>query len=296
MVADSPPADIAVHGDLVAALVRQQHPDLDGPLRLAAEGWDNELYRLGDSLAVRVPRRESAAALILSEQRWLPKLAPRLRVPVPVPVRRGMPSELYPWPWSIVPWFAGTPAATLEPAERLGVAEDLADFVNALAVPAPADAPANRYRGVPLAARADVVTARLRNPRMPSPDRLAGLWERVCALPAWRGPALWLHGDLHPGNLLIAAHGGLAAVLDFGDLTAGDPAADLATAWLSFDAAGRAAFRGRIDEGRDVDAATWGRARGWALVLGTALVDTLEGDGPIARIGRHALEQVLLEE
>jgi aminoglycoside phosphotransferase (APT) family kinase protein len=106
---------------------------------------------------------------------------------------------------------------------------------------------------------------------------------------------MWLHGDLHPGNLVLAASGTLTAVVDFGDLTAGDPATDLATAWLTFDPGARRAFRTELEQrrGRPIDEATWDRARGWALVLGTAVVEQAGTQGAFGRMGAHALEQVL---
>jgi aminoglycoside phosphotransferase (APT) family kinase protein len=97
-----------------------------------------------------------------------------------------------------------------------------------------------------------------------------------------------LHGDLHPANLLLR-DGRLAAVLDFGDVTAGDPATDLATAWLTFDPPAREAFRGEAAP----DAATWRRARGWAVGMATAMVVTAEPASVIHRIGEAALQQVL---
>ena len=293
-----PPAERDVTTDLVRGLLRAQHPDLAGlPLVPVTTGWDNVLLRLGDRLAVRVPRRASAAALVEHEQRWLPLLAPLLSVDVPVPVRTGRPSAVYPWPWSVVPWFAGRTAATVPPAGRDALAAPLADLVVRLHVPAHPEAPANPVRGVPLADRDPAVRGRLASGAVPHAARVAALWERALEVPPWPGPPLWLHGDLHPANLLLAPDGGLGAVLDFGDLTAGDPATDLATAWLTFDAPGRARFRARVTAaatpGRGADDATWDRARGWALVMATAMLAHSDDDPTIADVGRHALEQVL---
>lgn len=292
-----PAAEVDVTVDLVRTLLEEQHPDLAGlALRPLTSGWDNVLLRLGDRLAVRVPRRAAAAHLVEHEQRWLPVLAPHLAVPVPAPVRAGHPSASFPWSWSVVPWFDGTPAATVPPQARTGVAAPLADLVARLHRPAPPDAPANPVRGVPLADRDAAVRERLASGRVPDRDRVARLWDRSLAAPPWGAPRLWLHGDLHPANLLLAADGALAAVLDFGDLTAGDPATDLATAWLTFDAAGRHAFRAALAAAAHAhrpDTATWDRARGWAVVLATAVLAHSDDDPVLAAVGRHAVAQLL---
>ncbi|KQX05117.1 MULTISPECIES: aminoglycoside phosphotransferase family protein [unclassified Leifsonia] len=301
---DAPDADIVVDPHLVERLVRSQRPDLVGALRLVANGWDNAVFRLGDDLAVRMPRRSTAAHLIEHEQEWLPSIAARVPVAVPVPLHAGSPAAEFPWPWSIVPWFAGRSAASVDPASRAGMARPLADFVHALAVPAPAGAPRNPYRGVPLADREEVVWERLAGRRVHRAAELAVLWDHLVQVEPWSGPPLWVHGDLHPGNIVVTDAApdvagesvDLVAVVDFGDLTAGDPATDLAVAWLAFDVGGRAAFRARMDELGPYDDATWQRARAWALVWATAVADSTDGDGPISAIGRHAASQVLLEE
>ena len=80
----------------------------------------------------------------------------------------------------------------------------------------------------------------------------------------WSGPALWVHGDLHTANLVVD-EGRIAAVIDFGDITAGDPAVDLAVAWMLFDEADRAVFRRAAGAEIDIDDATWRRGQLWAL-------------------------------
>ena len=294
---DAPPADLHVDEALVGWLVAAQHPDLAGPVRLVANGWDNAMFRLGDAYVVRMPRRAIAAELVLHEQRWLPELARLVSVSAPAPVRIGRPApELgYDFPWSILPWFDGVSAADVEPAARTEAAPALAAFVAALGVPALTDAPVNPYRGVPLAARDDAVRERLARGRLFERERLQDVWERALAAPEWRGTAVWLHGDLHPANLVLGASGDLAAVVDFGDLCAGDPACDLATAWLTFEAPARALFRREVERLGTLDEATWDRARGWALVLGSSIVDTVGVHGRLGRVGVHALEQVLAD-
>lgn len=265
-------------------MLAEQHPMLRGPLRLVANGWDNEVFRLGDDLAVRLPRRQVAAVLVEHEQEWLPVLAPKLPLPVPVPVAVGEPTVDYPWRWSIVPWFPGRRVLDLPAHTRDGLAEPLADFLRALHVPAPPDAPHNPVRGVPLASRTDAVRARLADA-----PQLRAIWNDAVAAAEWDHPAVWVHGDVHPGNLIVDDGGRLSAVIDFGDLCGGDPACDLAIAWTGFTAAGRAAFRARVGDG--YDAATWRRARGWAVAMATLV----SGDAAMQSMSAHALAELAAE-
>jgi aminoglycoside phosphotransferase (APT) family kinase protein len=298
-----PPAEVELTAGLVHALLAEQHPDLAGrEVRLVAQGWDNATFRLGDGLAVRLPRRAVAAHLVEHEQQWLPLLARLCPVPVPAPVRVGVPSATFPWAWSVVPWFAGRPAADEPVADRTAWAPALASALAALHVPAPAGAPVNPVRGGALAGRRAAFTERLAAGHLDHlvPDarsRATALWHDALAAPAWPGPAVWAHGDPHPANL-VTRGGALVALLDFGDVTAGDPACDLATAWLTFDADGRAAFRDRTDALADAgggvpDRGRWRRAAGWALVMASAMVTHGDDDPTIAAIGAHAVRELL---
>ena len=289
---DTPAADIEVDETLVRALLADQHPDLaDLPLRLVANGWDNAIYRLGLEYAVRVPRRTIAAKLVEHENTWLPLIATLVHVPIPVPVRTGSPSARFPWQWSVTRWLDGELAADTPFDGHGTLAVELAHFVRDLHVAAPPDAPSNPVRGVPLETRADAVARRFQSGLVPHAIAVAAVWQAALDAPHWAGPPLWLHGDLHPANV-IARNGRLAAVIDFGDLTAGDPATDLATAWLPFDADGRREFMRQLA----YDDATWSRARGWAVTMATALLAN-SGDAPaMRRIGLHAVEQLLEDQ
>lgn len=80
--------DIAVDENLIRSLLQEQHPDLAGlRIREVDGGWDNQMWRLGDDLAVRIPRTPRAPELLRNELQWLPSLAERLPLPIPVPVR-----------------------------------------------------------------------------------------------------------------------------------------------------------------------------------------------------------------
>lgn len=291
-----PPAETAIDEDLVAALLADQHPDLAGrPVRLEASGWDNATYRLGDDLAVRLPRIAAAVGLLRNEQRWLPVLAPRLPIPVPVPVRTGEPAAGYPFPWSVVPWTPGRTAAA-RPVDP-GQAGRFGRFLARLHQPAPDDAPRNDYRGVPLPTHEAAIASRL--------EQLAGFGQQVTPLrAAWAELAgvtvdvepRWLHGDLHPKNLVVAADGRLAGVLDWGDVTVGDFATDLAAAWMLFPpGAHPALWDGYRAEGGTLSTATRDRARGWALHFGIMLLAAglTDRDPEFTTAGRTTLERVL---
>ena len=133
---------------MVRGLLTDQHPDLAHlPLQRIDAGWDNELWRLGEALIVRMPRRLAAVALTLNEQRWLPVIAEELPLPVPTLVRVGRPGGRFPWPWSVVPFLPGEPGDRSPLSVSGDASRRLAAFLRALHVPAPADAPFNAFRG-----------------------------------------------------------------------------------------------------------------------------------------------------
>jgi aminoglycoside phosphotransferase (APT) family kinase protein len=286
----TPAAEVHVDEDLLRTLLVEQHPDLAHlPLEVVANGWDNVIVRVGESLVARLPRRAAAADLVLHEQRWLPSIADLVAavVPVPAPVRVGVPGAGYPWSWSIGRWFPGVPAATLDPVPD-AVAPALAAFVELLHVPAPPDAPVNPVRGGALADRGAAVAARLASGRVPRAAEAGRLWDSAVSTAGWDGPPVWLHGDLYPFNLIVDG-GRLAAVIDFGDVTAGDPATDLASAWLTFGQEARRTFRASVT----TDDATWMRARGWAIAMATALVVASDDHPAMHAVGVRALDAVL---
>ncbi|MEU8825345.1 aminoglycoside phosphotransferase family protein [Streptomyces sp. NPDC048636] len=287
--------------NLVRSLVREQHPDLaDLDLREVVGGWDNQLWRLGEELAVRMPRTERAPSLLRNEFRWLPALASRLPLPVPTPLRIGEPSARFPRPWTIATWVPGEPADRA-PLSHDSAADTLAGFLTALHVKAPADAPVSQDRGVPLKTLSDAFEKGLAE--VASGGDAAELrcvrdvWDEAVAAPDGEGPPVWLHGDLHPANV-VTSEGTLTGVIDFGDMCAGDPAVDLAAAWVLLPAGAAARF---FDVYADADEAMIRRARGWAaakslflILMGRAGEQGLPGGKPTwGPAGRAALERVL---
>lgn len=294
----NPPAEVQITAELVAGLIAEQCPQwTDRPLSLLGEGWDNAMYRLGNELIVRLPRRAQAVKCLLTEQRWLPVIAGQLSLPVPVPVHLGTPSELFAWPWSVLDHLPGrTLAHTLE-ADLAQVAVNLADFFVALHLEAPPELPASASRGVQLGTRSESFeqwVGRLADAS--AAERARELWNHAVAATPYTGAPVLLHGDPHPLNLLVDDSGpqrtiGLSGVIDFGDLTPGDPACDLGIGSLALRPAERARFRARIDRQRDpsADPQLWARADGWALYEAVIFAATGSPGSPEEGIGERAL-------
>lgn len=292
-MADTPAAQTPIDETLVRRLLVAQAAELGGatlPLQHAGEGWDCSVWRLGERLAVRMPRRAAAAALVRHEREALPAIAARLSptgVGVPAPVLTGRPHDGYPFEWSIVPWFEGTIGAAVARPDRNDWVAPLAQALRALHTTAVA-APPNPYRGVPLHSRDASVAgwfaaARAAGIRV---EVLEHAWRAGLDADAFSGAPVWIHGDLHPGNL-VASAGRLVALIDFGDVTAGDPAYDLAIAWLAFDEPARTALQVALADRYDPHA--WVRAKAWAAAC-AALFLTHSDDAPEYRaVGDDAL-------
>ncbi|MGM7424528.1 aminoglycoside phosphotransferase family protein [Cellulosimicrobium sp. CpK407] len=278
--------------------MEEQHPDLAAlPLREVAGGWGNQMWRLGDDLAVRVQRRDPTPEPQLKERRWLPVLAPRLPLPVPTPVRHGEPSARLPRHWTVMTWVSGEPLDHGTITRGAHAADALAGFLRALHVAAPADAPTSTDRGAHARDATDGFEGFLRAVAPDDAADVRAVWADAVAATAWEGPPVWVHGDLHPANVVVA-DGTLAGVVDFGDLFAGDPAWDLAAAWVLLPAGTAARF---LDAYGRADDATVRRARGLAalkalflLLMGQNGDRGLPGGkahwGPA---GRAALDRVL---
>lgn len=301
---DKPAAEVLIDEAAIRRLLAAQAipviPDaLRLPLVKVAEGWDSEVWRLGARHAVRLPRRALAAPLVLHEQQVLPRIADRLAatgVRVPAPVVCGTPAAGFPWSWSVVPWIEGERGMDVPRTGRSGWAPTLAAVLGSLHVEAPADHPVNPVRGRPLDTRAGAFRDRiaaLRDARTLDRtvgDALEAVWQAGLSAAPWERAPLWIHGDLHPGNL-VSRDGSLVGLIDFGDVTAGDPAYDLGVAWLAFDADARAEFVSAT--GGRYDAATWRRAHAWAAAVVLMLLLHSDDDPDYRALATDAATEVV---
>lgn len=287
-MANRPAPEIEITTELVRGLLAQQFPELaDLTLQELARGWDNTNLRLGDDLVVRVPHRLVADQLVVNEQRWLPTLAHQIDMAIPAPIHHGRPSGDYPWHWSVTPWAAGTEAARAELSDPASTARTLGEFFRQLHVSAPADAPPNPFRGCPLSDRTQSFETRLAklDPRHDK-ESIARVFNAACAIPD-STDRVWLHGDLHTRNMVVD-HGRLSAVIDWGDICAGDPATDLAGAFMlvpnHIDIVKRYAGSTEAD---------WQRAQGWAINFAVIYLATSDDDEVMASIGDRLMHTLL---
>jgi aminoglycoside phosphotransferase (APT) family kinase protein len=251
---------------LVKCLLRSEFPHwADLPVsNVELDGWDNTTFRLGDAMSVRLPSAEAYVPQVNKEHRWLPVLAEHLPLAVPQPLARGKPGCGYPRPWSIYRWLEGQPATLEGIADLTEFAVRLAGFLGTLysidPTEGPPAGPHSFFRGGPLstydeetrfaiAELADEINAKA----------ATAVWEKALAA-EWKGPSVWVHGDVAPSNLLVV-DGRLDAVIDFGCCAVGDPACDTVIAWTFLFGRSRAAFQAHLP----VDELTWTRGRGWAL-------------------------------
>ena len=284
--------EVDTDAELVRRLLHAQHPQWAhlSIRRVPSAGTDNAMYRLGDDLAVRLPRIDWALDTVAKEQRWLPVLAPQLPLAVPLPVAVGAPSEEFPYPWGVVQWLPGELAAPDVLADHVQAARDLAAFVRALRGVDATDGPWHR-RGGSLEAADRMVRAGIDGVDDDvDTDALLEVWAEAVAAPAHGGPPMWFHGDLSYLNVL-ATDGRVCGVIDWGTCGVGDPAIDMIVAWSLLSAGARDVYRGELD----VDDAEWARGKGWA-VTGVFGVPYYRHTNPILVADKlHTIEAMLAD-
>jgi aminoglycoside phosphotransferase (APT) family kinase protein len=303
------PNQLEVTVDTVRSLVASQFPDWsDLPVRaVVTHGTVNALFRVGDQLAARFPLvpGDPLPSDLARLRRWLEseadaarELLGRTRFPTPEPVALGEPGAGYPLPWSVQTWVPGTVATEADPAESVGFAHDLAEFVEAVrTIDTRGRTFSGSGRGGELVSQdAWLETCFANSERLLDVPTLRRMWASLRELPRGGRPDIMNHGDLMPGNLLVA--GGrldgvrLAGVIDVGGLGPADPALDLVGAWHVLDAVPRRAFRDRLG----CDDEEWERGKGWAFAQSMGLVWYYADTNPtMAAIGSRTLDRLVAD-
>ncbi|MFI0543426.1 aminoglycoside phosphotransferase family protein [Streptomyces sp. WSLK1-3] len=287
---------VDVTTDIVTALIEEQFPQWSGKAirPLSSTGTVNAVFRVGDDLSARFPLRSADADEVLAvlerEAEASAELARVSRFPVPEPVALGRPGAGYPMPWSVQTWLPGTVASDADPSGSDAFAEDLADFVAALR-----DAGtrgrvfSGDNRGGVLADHDGWMAKCFEESEgLLDVPRLRALWNRFRELPRTSADVM-SHGDLIPGNILVAGDR-LGGVLDTGGFGPADPALDLVGAWHLLLPGPRGVLRRALG----CDDLEWERGKAWAFEQAMGLVWYYAETNPeMSRLGRRTLDRLL---
>ena len=290
---------LVIDDSLVRRLIATQFPQWKNlPITAVSEsGWDNRTFHLGSEMSIRLPSGEEYERQVQKEQEWLPKIAPHLPLPIPQPIAMGMPSEGYPWHWSIYKWLEGESANKLElsDAHLEIIAVQLAQFLNEFhqfdAAGAPAPGLHNWWRAAHTSvydSDTEELIEKLKD--FVDVDKARSLWQRAINS-KWDREPVWVHGDVASGNLLVKDNR-LVAVIDFGCMGIGDPACDLTIAWTFFRGESRRIFKAHLH----LDEETWARARGWAMWKALFEISQLEDKCGVNLAKQLQIIDAVLEE
>lgn len=270
--------EVTVDTGLARALIHSQFPALAGaPVRPFDAGWDNTVFRVGENLVFRFPRREIAVPGVRREIAVLPRLAPHLSLPIPTPLHVGTPALGFPWPWFGAAHLpgGGLMAAGSPPDARTAIGAALGAFLRELHSPDLAaavggDLPSDPMRRADMPHRVAMTRARLAGLTeagfLEEDSVTEALLDDAAALPPSSSRAV-LHGDLHAAHVLV--DGDATGVIDWGDVCMGDPAIDLSIAFGALAGPARAAF---LAAHGPLDAVTELRARAIAVNLAAILL------------------------
>jgi aminoglycoside phosphotransferase (APT) family kinase protein len=285
------------------AVVRRlagRFPELEtGSLRKLAEGWDNSVWVVDERYAFRIPHRAVAIPGVERELALLPRLAPLLSLPVPVPLFVGEPDDGFPWPFFGCELLPGVEAGdeALDDAARIAIGLELARFLRGLHdveldVELPVD-PNGRTDTHKRAALAREELAELAGLGLwEAPPRVEELLAEAEELPPPTSSAI-VHGDLHFRHLLVAG-GSASAVIDWGDVCRSDPAIDFPLLWSFVPPHGRSAV---LDAYGPLDESQLLRARVLAIQLCAILAryGRLEQNPAVEREAVAGLERALVD-
>jgi aminoglycoside phosphotransferase (APT) family kinase protein len=283
----------------VRALVDEQFPQWrELPVRgLESQGTVNAIFRIGNELAARFPLRGADPGRtrdeLLAEAEAARELAAHTGFRTPEPVALGEPGAGYPLPWSVQTWLPGVVATDQDPAGSAAFARDLAAFITDVRS---IDVGGRTFRGTGRGGDLPSHDAFMevcfrRSEQLLDVPRLRRMWQQMRVLPRDSGPDLMTHGDLIPGNVLVAG-GRLTGVLDVGGLGPADPALDLVGAWHLLDDGPRQVLRDDLGCG-DLE---WARGQAWAFQQAMGLVWYYVDTNPaMSRTGRRTLARLMAE-
>ena len=285
---------LALDLQAAARLISSQFPELAGQriCHRADKGTDNHIFRIGNDLCARFPKVPWAAGTATREAEALPRFA-GAPLAVPQVYGAGLPGEGYPHAWSVLTWLPGEPLEDSALSDPVAGARRLAAFFGFLRSVPPDETysfgSGNNGRGAPLATRTAKFEAALA--RLPALDSgfASRIWSEALRADS-SGAPVWLHGDVHPGNVLVQ-DGRISGIIDWGLCGVGDGACDLLTAWAMFDRGPREVFRRSIGAGD----AEWLRSAGWALSMAVIYLPYAYENGLRCDMSEKMIERLMEE-
>lgn len=287
---------VDVTTETVATLVQEQFPQWsDKEIRLLqSTGTVNTIFRVGNDLSARFPLRSADPAetrkVLRREAQANAELAQVSPFPTPETVALGEPGAGYPMPWLVQTWLPGTVASDADPSGSDAFSNDLAVFLAALRK---AEMRGRRFSGE---GRGGVLTHHdawmeecfEESEGLLDVPRLRRVWSHLRELPHG-GDDVMSHGDLIPGNVLVAGDR-LSGVLDAGGFGPADPALDLVGAWHLLQWGPRDVLRRALD----CDDLEWERGKAWAFEQAMGAVWYYAESNPkMSRMGRRTLDRIL---
>lgn len=257
-----------INVDLAKKLINKQFPEFNElPIRkVASMGEDNYIYHVGDRMLIRIPRHGQYAAQAMTEQKWLPLLAPHLSVQIPKPVASGTSSIEYHWNFSIYEWITGDSLNTfsVHKVDYESLTKSIGGFLKELhsidTQNGPVAAIRNFWKGGDLSVytreTTNAISCLINDEDEP---KALKIWEEALQS-SWQKEPVWIHGDLNAENIIME-NNKLKGIIDWGNMGIGDPACDLVITWTFLPAKYRHFFKSLVG----LDTATWQRAKGWAL-------------------------------
>lgn len=283
---------IEITVDIVKELIITQFPEWENLKITPVEksGNDNRTFHLGETMLVRLPSDIGYEPQTKKEFEWLKVLSKYITLPITRPIALGKPNKRYPFHWSINNYIEGESLTADNVYDKMQLAKDIRSFLSELqsadTTHAPIAGSHNYYRGYDLSVYHSETIAAIETLKDKLPEnKLLHIWHDCTSL-KYCHEAVWLHGDVAPGNLLVK-DGVLCAVIDFGIIAIGDPSCDYAVAWTYFDEECRKAFLAGLSK------QTIQTAKGWALWK--ALITYDDSNLEISRLAKNTITQILNE-
>ena len=256
--------DVPIDDSIATRLLTARFPELQLlELRLLGSGWDNHAYLVNESIVFRIPHRKQGGELMENELQAL-KLLNQQDLPllIPEPKFVASPDDRFPYTIAGYALITGDTADKQEwlPTERAMIAGPLGRFLSTLHRVS-TDVPfvlGDELKRADLGFRIQKIRQQLSD----APPGVLSLAEELALTPPLSTQPVWVHGDLYSRHLVVDSKKLICGVIDWGDVHIGDPALDIAIAWMFLPPDSWPSF---IDAYGGIDADTWRRAQFRAL-------------------------------